>query len=404
MGEKIVLDTNILMNDPEKLLRDIDGEFIVSSIVVEELDHLKISDNKEKAFEARRGIRYLKNNRDKYDFILNGNIRSKEILEKNFDINKNDNKILDVCLQEKASIFSLDFNVILKAQSLGINTINKDIKENDNYKGYKEIQITDEELADLYSNTSINAYDLLENEYLIIKNENGEIVDKRKWTGTSLDPLKYKAVSTKYTDKVKPRNLKQEFAFDMLQDSKIKFSVLEGFHGSGKTLMMIANALELVEKGKYSKIIWVVQNEPVNNTGSIGALPGELESKLLPFTSIFADKVGGQFSMEELIDNRKLEIIPLAFIRGRSFKDAIVMMTEAENTTVQHMKLLISRLEEDSILMIDGDFKQTDKDIFKSNNGLRTVIEKLKGQSEFALMTLNDIERSKLANLASLLD
>ena len=285
-----------------------------------------------------------------------------------------------------------------------LNTEKVEKEENDNYKGYKEIQMTDEELANLYSNTNINTYDLLENEYLIIKNKDEEIVDKRKWTGKDLIPLKYKTVSTKYTDKVKPRNIKQEFTFDMLQDPKIKLCVLEGYHGSGKTLMMIANALELIEKGKYSKIIWVVQNEPVNNTVSIGALPGELNDKLLPFTSIFADKVGGQFLMEELIDNRKLEIIPLAFIRGRSFKDAIVMMTEAENTTVQHMKLLISRLEEDSMLMIDGDFKQTDNKIFKTNNGLRKVIDTFKGISEFGVMTLTDVERSKLANLASLLD
>jgi len=403
-------DTNALLELSAEL--DTLDFFYTSSIVLQELEHIKTSRNKTEdlRYKARCVSRFLRDNDEKYECVI---VKDEvyNILHEYRLPETNDNLIV-TC----AYIKNLDLNgdIIYVSNDIccyniaknifNLNTEKVEKEENDNYKGYKEIQITDEELADLYSNTNINTYDLLENEYLIIKNENGEIVDKRKWTGTSLDPLKYKTITTRYTDKVKPRNVKQEFAFDMLQNSKIKLSVLEGYHGAGKTLLMIANALELIEKGKYSKIIWVVQNEPVENTTDIGALPGELNDKLLPFTSIFADKVGGQFSMEELIANRKLEVIPLAFIRGRSFKDAVVMMTEAENTTVQHMKLLISRLEEDSMLMIDGDFKQTDNKIFKSNNGLRKVIDTFKGIPEFGVMTLTDVERSRLANLASLLD
>ena len=403
-------DTNALLELSDEL--DTLDFFYTSSVVLQELEHIKTSKNKTEdlRYKARCVSRFLRDNNEKYECVI---VRDEvyNILHEYRLPETNDNLIV-TC----AYIKNLDLNgdIVYVSNDIccyniaknifNLNTEKVEKEENDNYKGYKEIQMTDKELANLYSNTNINTYDLLENEYLIIKNENGEIIDKRKWTGISLDPLKYKTVTTRYTDKVKPRNVKQEFAFDMLQNSKIKLSVLEGYHGAGKTLLMIANALELIEKGKYSKIIWVVQNEPVENTTDIGALPGELNDKLLPFTSIFADKVGGQFLMDELIDNRKLEIIPLAFIRGRSFKDAIVMMTEAENTTVQHMKLLISRLEEDSMLMIDGDFKQTDNKIFKSNNGLRKVIDTFKGIPEFGVMTLTDVERSRLANLASLLD
>lgn len=404
-------DTNALLELSGKL--DELDFFYTSNIVLEELENIKTSGKKTEdlRYKARQVSRYLRNS-DNYECMVvrddvykmlhsyrlpetNDNLIVTCAYIKNLDLNNNLVFVTnDICCYNIAkNIFKLKTEQIEKLN-------------NDNYKGYKEVQLSNEEMANLYSDDNINknTYDLLENQYLLIKDKTGKIVDARKWTGSSLDVIRYKPVCTKYTDKVKPRNIKQKLVFDMLQDSKIKLAVLEGFHGTGKTLNMIANALSLVERGKYSKIIWVVQNEPVNNTTSIGALPGELNAKLLPFTSIFADKVGGEFAMEELIANRKLEIIPLAFIRGRSFKDSIVMMSEAENTTVQHMKLLISRLEEDSMLMIDGDFKQTDKEIFKSNNGLRKVIDTFKGLPEFGLMTLTDVERSRLANLASLLD
>ena len=400
----IVIDTNVLMHNPNTLLKDIEELLIIPSICIEELDHLKTNIDDKKSFEAREGIRWLKENENKYKFVLNDVIKSKELINGEFDLNKNDNKILDVCIREKAKIFSLDFNVTLKAKALGIEVIEKHKDKDRDYTGFKEVVLSDEEMAEMYENLTTNSWDLLRNEYILIKNSNNEIVDKLKWTGEKLEVLKYTPVQHKLTDKIKPRNAKQELLFDMLQDKTSKLKIIQGLHGTGKTLCMIVHALSLIEKGKFEKIIWVVQNQQVANTKDIGALPGGLEEKLLPYTSIFADKVGGQFGIEMLITERKLEIIPLAFIRGRSFSKSIVMMSEAENTTSQHMKLLISRLEEDSILFIDGDFKQTDNGVFKNNNGLKAVINALKGKEEFALMTLDEVERSRLANLASLLD
>lgn len=401
----IVIDTNVLMHNPDALMKNVTEELIIPSIVVEELDHLKMSDNDRKAFEARQGIRWLKENENKYKFVLNDVIKSKELINGEFDLTKNDNKIIDVCLREKAKIFSLDFNVILKAKALGIEVISKDDKNEDrDYQGLLEVVMTEEEMADFYSNLYGNRWDLYPNEYIIIKDENGEFVDKYKWTGNCFTPVKFTPVVSKLTDKIKPLNLRQELGFDMLQDKNSKIKILTGLHGSGKTELIVVHALNLIEKGKFDKIIWITQNLGVRDSGEVGILPGTLEEKMLPWVSILADKVGGQFGIDALKSELKLEVIPLAFIRGRSFSHAIVIMSESENTTKAHMKLLISRLEEDSILMLDGDFKQTDKNVFKADSGLKAVIECLKGQEEFALMTLIDVERSKLANLASLLD
>lgn len=411
-GKILFYDTNALLDlCGEDKLNDLDL-FYTSSLVLHELEHIKVSRNKDEdvRYRARKMSRFLKENPDKYECIIVQKKHYTLLEDLNLEVS-NDNliiacaKLLQEELNKKVLFVTSDiccWNIASKVFELDTETLHE--TDNENYKGYIEKQFADEELAELYSNLNVNKFNMLPNEYLIIKNKDKEIVDKLKWNGEYFDILRYKTVQHKLMDKVKPKNVNQELLFDMLQDETSKLKIVQGLHGTGKTYIMIANALSLLEKGKFDKIIWVVQNQQVANTSDIGALPGGLEDKLKPYVSIFADKVGGQYGVDLLTSERKFEVIPLAFIRGRSFSNSIVMMSEAENTTIQHMKLLISRLEEDSILMIDGDFKQTDKEVFKNNNGLNTTIEKLKGQSEFAVVTLTDIERSKLANLASLLD
>jgi predicted ribonuclease YlaK len=411
MGEvKRFYDTNALLEQYSSL-KEI-GEFYTSSIVLDELEHIKTASNKDVdlKFKARSVSRYIAENMVRCNCVV--------VMKKHYDLLEtmslpitNDNLIIACAnllqneIGEQVIFVTNDICCINIAQKIfGLRVESKIEKKENEYKGFIEVTMSDEEMADMYSDVTTNTWKLLVNEYIIVKDNFGNTVDKLKWNGECLEVIKYAPVQHRLTEKIKPRNVKQELLFDMLQDKESKVKVIQGLHGTGKTLCMIVHALSLIEKGKFDKIIWVVQNQQVSETKDIGALPGGIEDKMMPYTSIFADKVGGQFGLDMLMSERKLEVIPLAYIRGRSFSRAIVMMTECENTTTQHMKLLLSRLEEDSILMIDGDFKQTDKEVFKANNGLNALIEHLKGQSEFALMTLNDVERSKLANLASLLD
>ena len=272
------------------------------------------------------------------------------------------------------------------------------------YKGYIEIPQNDDKYINLYNNINSNIYDCEINQYVLVKDEDGKLVDRLRWDGTKYTNLSYKQINNTYMGKIRPLNPQQELAFDLLQSKDITVKILTGRFGSGKTYLMIANALQLISDGKFDKIIWVRNNQEVKDTKAIGALPGEALSKLLPFAMPIADHVGGIDGLEFLIKQDKVNIEHLGWIRGRSFENAIVICSEAENLTKQHVQLLIGRIGKGSTLWLDGDFKQVDSKIFEENNGLNIAIDKLKGHRLFGYVNLEKSERSETAALADLLD
>lgn len=272
------------------------------------------------------------------------------------------------------------------------------------YKGYIEVSQNDETYNNLYNNINDNIYNCLTNQYVLVKDDNGNVIDRLKWNGNEYKRLSYKQINNNYTGKIKPVNPQQELAFDMLQDKDTTIKVLTGKFGTGKTYLMIATALQLISDGKFDKIIWVRNNQEVKDTKAIGALPGEAMNKLLPFAMPIADHVGGIDGLELLVRQNKINIEHLGWIRGRSFSNSIIICSEAENLTKQHVQLLIGRVGKGSDLWLDGDFKQVDSKIFEDNNGLRIAIEKLKGHRLFSYVNLEKSERSETAALADLLD
>ena len=271
------------------------------------------------------------------------------------------------------------------------------------YKGYIEVSPTETEWAKLYEHMSENIYDCLDNQYLLIR-DGDEIVDRFKWVNNAYKKLSYKQVNNSFVTKIKPRNVQQECAFDMLQDKNTTIKVLSGRFGSGKTFLMVVNALQLLAENKFDRIVWVRNNIAVKDTKDIGALPGPEISKLLPFVMPMADAVGGVDGIEMLMYQNKLEVQHLGFIRGRDFKNSIIICSEAENLTKQHVQLLIGRVGEGSNLWLDGDFKQVDSKVFESNSGLSAAIDRLKGHPLFGYVHLEKSERSETAALADLLD
>ena len=271
------------------------------------------------------------------------------------------------------------------------------------YKGYIETILNEEQWGELYSNPTNNLYDCLENQYLIVKNDNGDI-DHFKWSNGSHKKLSYKTINNSFVSKIKPRNPQQICAFDLLQDKNTTIKILTGRFGSGKTFLMVANALQLLYENKFDRIVWVRNNVNVKDTKDLGALPGTEFEKLLPFVMPLADHVGGVDGIEMLIRQGKLEVQHLGFIRGRDIKNSIIICSEAENLTKQHVQLLIGRVGEGSNLWLDGDFKQTDAKVFEDNNGLNIAIDKLKGHPLFGYVHLEKSERSETSALADLLD
>lgn len=271
------------------------------------------------------------------------------------------------------------------------------------YNGYSEMELTEDQFNDIYSRGLIDGYIFNENEYLIAKNAEGEIVDKFKFKNGRFEEVHFQTLNNNYLGKVKPRNPQQELAVDLLLDRDSKIKVVRGVYGSGKDYLMLSAALQLIEKGKFDKIIFVRPNVSVRGLPDIGALPGTADEKLSWTLAPLWDKVGGEEGVAMMLQNKILESVPLLFIRGRSFENSIIYVTEGQNMTTEIAKLVIGRIGEGSELWINADSSQTDKKIFDEDNGVSKMIDRLKGNRLFGYVYMPKTERSSVAELATLL-
>lgn len=272
------------------------------------------------------------------------------------------------------------------------------------YTGYQELVLTDDQLCQLYNEGRVDDYSFLENEYLIVRNEDNEVIDKMVCHDGKLEEVKYTTFKNYYTGALKPRNEHQEIAFEMLKNPDITIKLITGTWGTGKTLALVVAALDAVQRGEFDKIVWVRNNVQVKDTDQLGALPGEAYDKLLPYLGPFMDHVGGEDGVKLLIEHGQLEVIPLGFLRGRSIRKSIIMCSEAENLTKEHIQLLLGRVDEGSALWLDGDVRQRDRAAFEKSKGLETMIDRLKGEGLFGYVHLVKSERSATARLADKLN
>lgn len=270
------------------------------------------------------------------------------------------------------------------------------------YTGYKELSLGDYGLEAFYKGDF--PVELDENQYLILGNVQGETIDYFRQKGEELVRLNYPLLKSEYTGEMKPRNPQQYCAMDLLKQKDIPLKLITGNFGSGKSMMCIVAALEAVQNEEFEKIIFVRNNVQVKDTDQLGALPGDQYDKTLPYLAPFADHCGGFEGLQMLVDRGKLEVIPLAFLRGRSIRNSIIYSMESENLTKEHIQLIMGRVDEGSQLWMDGDFKQRDKVVFDKSQGLETMIRRLRGNKLFGYVHLIKSERSKVAALADLLD
>lgn len=274
----------------------------------------------------------------------------------------------------------------------------------DEYLGFREVTLAPDEISALFSDENGLSRDLLLNEYMIAKDEDGNTLELLKRKGDKLVKVPYKAISSRFLDKIKPRNIQQQMAIDMLYDPDTTVKVLTGPFGAGKDVLMASAAVDLIEHGKFDKIVYVRNNIEVKNSKPIGFLPGSYTDKLLPFAMPLADHLGGVDGLNLMMTQGRVEVVHLGFIRGRDIRNSIIICSEAENMTKEHMQLLISRVSEGSSLWINGDFKQRDAEIFARNSGLMAAIYKLRGHPRFAYVKLLKTERGETAAMADLLD
>ena len=401
---KRLFDTNAILTDCTDI-----SNVLISSKTLDELENIKSSSYKDNdiKYKARVAVRAIRE--QKPEIVVVQKSDYDKIEELGLEIT-NDNLIIASAWRysQKNSIVFVTHDILcslIAEKYFGLNVISICEKSSDDYKGYIDYHFsTDEEIAEFYSNTQNNTLGLMINQYAILYNTNDEIIDKVKWDGVCNKTISYKPISNDFVGKVKPRNIQQELCFDMLQDNKSTIKVIRGNFGTGKDYLMVTHAIQLIKQNKYDKLIWIRNNVEVKDTNPIGFLPNDMKSKLLPFAMPLADHLGGESGLEMFINQGKIEIQHLGFIRGRNITNSIIYCSESENMTKEHIQLLIGRVADGSTLWINGDNKQIDDKVFERNNGLSILVDKLKGNQKFATVTLQKTERSETAALADILD
>ena len=411
MDYTLFLDTNALLNLQDAAFRE---KFIISQKTLEEIESIKSSNTKdgEVKYKARKIAHLLDDRYGEYT-----------VIKYDSDIK---NIICDLSLEETpdniilatAAKCNKEFPILVCTEDLNCRFISREIfglktksiadldliRNVDDYKGYQDVTLSDQEMSDFYLHQNKNKFGCIKNEYLIVRKSDGEVVDYRRWNGSEYVSLSYKQVNSHFLGKIKPRNPQQTLAFDMLQNKDMTIKVISGRFGSGKDYVMLANALKLVEDGKYDKLIYIRNAIGVKDANDIGYIPGDKSSKLRPYAMVLADHLGGETGLDMQIISGNIEVEHLGYIRGRDLKNSIIYCSEAENLTKEHVQLLIGRVGEGSSLWMNGDFKQTDSYIFRNNNGLLSVVKKLAGNEKFGYVQFEKTERSETSAMADLLD
>ena len=432
LAKIFVLDTNVILHDATCIHHFEDNEVVIPISVLEELDQFKRG-NEQIHFNARDFLRSLddlstgsddselKDGDGKIRVVVNHNWHPD--VEASFQDDCPDHRIINCAYKlhidnpdREIILVTKDTNMRLKSRSLGLSAEDYSRDSIDDvsqvYTGSRLIEDVDSKEIDvLYASYGVDGGEIncvtdpMANENFILRNGQKSILAR-------FDPFDNKVVRvdkpTAYG--IKPRNAEQSFALHMLMDNRIQLVSLSGKAGTGKTLLALAAALEL--RSKYRQIFLARPIVPLSNR-DLGFLPGDIQSKLDPYMQPLFDNLSvirHQFKsndkrsikINELLEQNKLLITPLAYIRGRSLQKAFFIVDEAQNLTPHEVKTVITRAGEGTKVIFTGDIHQIDHPYLdKRSNGLTYLISRMKGQDVFAHITLEKGERSELAELAS---
>ena len=267
------------------------------------------------------------------------------------------------------------------------------------YNGIKEVDMTEEELANFYSGTL--KVDALRNQYVLLKLD-GQIVDKYRYDGSKFIKVNPKAIDGQILSKIKSRNQYQDLLFDLL-NTDIPLLSISGPAGSGKTFVTTAHALMQLQKEKYKRIVIIRNDVPVLGVRELGILPGDANDKMMESIKYLSDIIT-PFLLENMIQSNQIDLCYLGTMRSRSLSDCIVLCNESQNLTTEIVKMIISRIGDNSRLIFDYDLSQIDSKMFQKDNGMMAMAECLKGNELFGAVDLKDVERSAVARLAMLIN
>lgn len=435
MSKTFILDTNVLLFDPQSVLKFGKNKVFIPLVVVEELDRFK-KDQNENGRNARQFARLVDKLRAEGSLTKGVELESggklfigitkQPQLNGNYgiDLNQNDNKILLSALSlsqdgEDATLITKDINLRLKADAIGINSEDyetTDVTLDELYTGQRILEIEGSRLEE-FENTRFLALTEEEekntypNEYIIMTEPNNP---HRRALGRY--NLKKKGIVPLIRPRegvwgIHPKNIEQQFAIDALLNQEIKLVSLVGKAGTGKTLMAIAAGLEMaIGQQQFSRVL---VSRPVIPMGrDLGFLPGDVNEKLGPWMQPIFDNIDFLFgsqrarneatTWDELINQGLLHVEPLTYIRGRSLPNQYMIVDESQNLTPHEIKTILTRAGEGTKLVLTGDCEQIDSPYLDSiNNGLAYCIDRLKEVDIVAHTVLKVGERSQLSEVAS---
>lgn len=436
-----ILDTNVILHDSSCIYHFEEHDIIIPIPVLEELDQFK-KGSQIINYHARQFVRDL----DKLsaDKLFNGSMalgEGKGILAIRLDkemhpdlrlvfpnAEKKDHRILNIAyhISQKHKnhavvLVSKDVNLRMKARSVRLmaeDYTTDNVRDPAHmYSGchYAE-DLPAELIARLYEQDGeltgkeyAPPTPLYPNEYLVLRNGKKSAL-ATCIAGEMANDFTIKRVNKESVYGITPRNAEQIFAVHALLNPNVKLVTISGKAGTGKTLLALAAALET--RTKYRQILLARPIVPLSNK-DIGYLPGDIPSKLKPYMQPLYDNLGvirGQFAeksemnqrLQLMLDEEKLAIEPLAYIRGRSLVKMFIIVDEAQNLTPHEVKTIITRAGEGTKIVFTGDINQIDHPYLGIySNGLSTLIDKMQGQKLYAHIDLRKGERSELAELAS---
>jgi len=436
--KKYVVDTNVFLSN-HKCLGDFTrkNDVVIPFKVLDEIDN-----NKERqdsaGVNARAVIRKLDKLREGSEKSLSegikfshdsGEVKIKEAdtnkinLPASFSMNNPDNQIIATALtvmsenpSAEVILVTRDLNVRVKCGSLDIKCENYNdvqaIEESEKlFSGAKELRVDKKLIDKLYRDITYEIYpnelggiNLHPNEFVNLKSHDGQSsvmlrnIDENN-TMHRVQPNNHRIWN------IEPRNREQNYAIDLLQDEEVKLTTLVGKAGTGKTLVALASGLDQVmNSNTYKKLIVARPVEPVGR--DIGYLPGSFEEKMMPWMKPIKDNLeeftGGPAGLEMCMRNGKIEIEAISYIRGRSISDSFIIIDEAQNNSIHEIKTILTRVGENSKIVLTGDIKQIDSAyIDETSNGLTHAVENYKDQGIAGHCTLLKGERSELATIAS---
>jgi len=428
-----VLDTSTCLTDSNSIRAFAGNDVVLPLKVLEEIDrHKKRQDSV--GVNARAVIRRLDSLREfgsLYKGVKMGDGRGKlyvklcvnDDLPPDLDLNIPDNEIIGVALNQKSAhprtkviVVTRDINMRVKCDALGLATedylTDQVIQDTSHiYTGYIEHLVDDPVIDRFYAGEDIFIEEedlaLQPNQFIMLVSNQNE-----KKTGLARF-ITYSAPLCRINERiqnplwgVKPRNKEQIFALDLLQDKSIDVVTLVGQAGSGKTLLAIAAGLyQVMENETYRRL---VISRPIQPLGKdIGFLPGTLEEKMLPWLAPVQDNLqfllgNDKAALEMYMADGTIEVEALTYIRGRSISNAFIIIDEAQNLTAHELKTIITRVGENTKIVLTGDIEQIDNVyIDETSNGLTHAVEKFKSYEISGHIALVKGERSKIASIAA---